>query len=277
MNKLTDVRRCLRLARNRRGRDFVVGDLHGHRSLFDGELARVGFDPAQDRVFSVGDLIDRGPESLETLALLGQPWFFAVLGNHELMLLNYLGYYGSRLHERRTFPNRSGAWILDAMASHRAAVTLAAERLAALPLALHVEDDTPFNVVHADLHPIGGRQQDLLGKPTLSVHLADEATVSRRNIAQLRHAELMRLRFLRHSVQVSDQPLGELPITYVGHSPVRHITVHNSLVYIDQRVCTQPATEADAPRPPTLLEHRQFSTWLQGVAVAKQGALGCAA
>ena len=69
------------------GRDFVVGDLHGHRRLFEFELEHLGFDPACDRVFSVGDLVDRGPHALETLRLIEEPWFHAVLGNHELALL----------------------------------------------------------------------------------------------------------------------------------------------------------------------------------------------
>ena len=73
---------------NVEGRDFVVGDLHG---CFD-ELAKlmtyVKFDPQRDRLFSTGDLIDRGPRSEECLALLNKKWFFPVLGNHEDLMLN---------------------------------------------------------------------------------------------------------------------------------------------------------------------------------------------
>ena len=90
--KISKIKRCLRLQSTAKGRDLVVGDLHGHRSLLEQELDRLGFDPSCDRVLSVGDLIDRGPESFETLSLIDEPWFHAVLGNHELMLLNFLGY-----------------------------------------------------------------------------------------------------------------------------------------------------------------------------------------
>ncbi len=68
---------------NIRGRDFVVGDLHGCRALFDEKLDEIGFDPAVDRMFSVGDLIDRGPDSPGCFALLAEPWFHAIRGNHE--------------------------------------------------------------------------------------------------------------------------------------------------------------------------------------------------
>lgn len=66
---------------NSLGRDFIVDDLHGCLDLLDIELDRVGFDPAVDRLFSVGDLIDRGPDSMGCLRLLNKPWFFAVRGN----------------------------------------------------------------------------------------------------------------------------------------------------------------------------------------------------
>lgn len=74
---------------NQTGRDFVVGDLHGCRSMLDDLLAKVSFDGTRDRLFSVGDLVDRGPDSQGCLALLLEPWFFAVLGNHEAMLSAY--------------------------------------------------------------------------------------------------------------------------------------------------------------------------------------------
>lgn len=70
---------------------WVVGDIHGQFELLFKSLKRHGFSPEKgDKLFSVGDLIDRGPDSLKTLELLNQPWFYAVMGNHEQMLLNGL-------------------------------------------------------------------------------------------------------------------------------------------------------------------------------------------
>ena len=68
---------------NLSGRDFVVGDLHGCVDALRYLLREIVFDPACDRLFSVGDLIDRGRHSEQALALLDKPWFFPVLGNHE--------------------------------------------------------------------------------------------------------------------------------------------------------------------------------------------------
>lgn len=261
--------RCLRLPRNTRGRDLVVGDLHGHRSLLEQELERLRFDPDCDRVLSVGDLIDRGPESLATLRLIEEPWFHAVLGNHELKLLNYLNYYSSRVHCRTSFPAGAGEWIIGALAKKPKLVARLADRVAALPLALHVDCDVPFNVMHADLHTIGSTQASLFCDETVCVHEADLLTSSRANIGEALKSDLMGLSFAQRSVRISGTPLGELLMTYVGHSPLRHITVHKSYVYIDQGICDRAARPADRKRP-TVLHHVEFASWLQGVATPRQ-------
>ncbi|MGY0658121.1 metallophosphoesterase [Bordetella bronchiseptica] len=36
-------------------------------------------------MFSVGDLADRGPESVDVLKWLERPWFHAICGNHDRM------------------------------------------------------------------------------------------------------------------------------------------------------------------------------------------------
>jgi len=74
------------LLENRSGRDFIIGDLHGSRPLLEKILQKHDFSPVQDRVICVGDLINRGDDSLGTLRLLEEPWFFSVAGNHERML-----------------------------------------------------------------------------------------------------------------------------------------------------------------------------------------------
>ncbi|HBE2673754.1 TPA: metallophosphoesterase, partial [Escherichia coli] len=69
---------------------WVVGDLHGCYTRLMSELHRVDFDPAQDLLISVGDLIDRGTENVKCLELLQMPWFRAVMGNHERLMIDAL-------------------------------------------------------------------------------------------------------------------------------------------------------------------------------------------
>lgn len=52
---------------------WVVGDLHGCYTLLMQHLNRVAFQPMQDLLISVGDLIDRGSEDVECLMMLNQP------------------------------------------------------------------------------------------------------------------------------------------------------------------------------------------------------------
>ncbi len=70
------------------GRDFIVGDIHGEGQLLSRHLQRVGFDVNKDRLISCGDIIDRGKDNEDCLALLNEPWFYAVLGNHEHLFIN---------------------------------------------------------------------------------------------------------------------------------------------------------------------------------------------
>ena len=73
---------------NAHGRDFVVGDIHGMFRELAAVLRRVDFNTTCDRLIAVGDLVDRGRESVRALDYLEQPWFASIMGNHERMLLD---------------------------------------------------------------------------------------------------------------------------------------------------------------------------------------------
>lgn len=73
---------------NTQGRDFVVGDIHGNFSQLQIRLERAGFDANVDRLFALGDLVDRGPESAMVREWLVKPWFISVRGNHEQMCID---------------------------------------------------------------------------------------------------------------------------------------------------------------------------------------------
>ena len=95
-----------RFERNETGRDFAVGDIHGHFPALERLLARVGFDEACDRLFAVGDLIDRGPASARFADFLEHPWFHAVRGNHEQMMIESAFDQGMLA----TWEDNGGAW-----------------------------------------------------------------------------------------------------------------------------------------------------------------------
>lgn len=82
-----DLIKHLSIPINTRGRDFFISDIHGQFDELQSLLRLVKFAPDTDRLFSCGDVIDRGPKSKECLKLLEEPWFYSVLGNHEYFLL----------------------------------------------------------------------------------------------------------------------------------------------------------------------------------------------
>ncbi len=65
---------------------YVVGDIHGMFGKLDEELGRLGFDDQQDHLLSVGDLVDRGPDSIKAIDYIVKPWFNHVRGNHEQLV-----------------------------------------------------------------------------------------------------------------------------------------------------------------------------------------------
>jgi len=154
----------IKLPGNRQGKDYVIGDLHGCRDLLPPLLDAIHFDPNHDRLFSVGDLIDRGPDSMACLQLLAEPWFYAVQGNHEQMLLEFFQRY---LNDRRIenlddyndtgFLWNGGDWIEAHFLADQQRMSDEFDRNLRLvannmPLLMIVGDNSQrFHVIHAEL------------------------------------------------------------------------------------------------------------------------------
>ncbi len=68
---------------------WVIGDIHGCWETLQRLLGRIEWAPEQDKLWLVGDLVNRGPRSLEVLrwAHENSKRLVAVLGNHDLHLL----------------------------------------------------------------------------------------------------------------------------------------------------------------------------------------------
>lgn len=140
------TKHLLSLDANPTGRDFVVGDIHGMFSAFDSLLDDVDFDPEYDRVISVGDLIDRGPESDRVLEYLSHPWFFSIMGNHEQMCLNSAT--DPHIH-KNWIHNNGGSWWTEIDNRTQTEIRSAFYRL---PTAAEViTDNGKIGIVHADI------------------------------------------------------------------------------------------------------------------------------
>ncbi|WP_208645378.1 metallophosphoesterase [Paraburkholderia aromaticivorans] len=192
---------------NRGGRDFVVGDLHGCVDALRYLLRVITFDPARDRLFSVGDLVDRGEHSELALTLLDKPWFFAVLGNHEDMLCAVAD---GRLR-RQSWYGIGGLWALrlsDERLQHYA------ELVRGLPLARVVGSGKErFNVLHGEF-------------------FGTDAELDAGNFSTETRQQLLWGRDLALGNGDPQRQRG-LSLTYCGHTPMRDIKQVGSQVFID--------------------------------------------
>ena len=67
---------------------WVVGDIHGYFDSFVKLISKLNLND-RDLLISIGDMIDGGPESVGVVELfIENDQFFAILGNHEQMLLD---------------------------------------------------------------------------------------------------------------------------------------------------------------------------------------------
>lgn len=125
--------RFMHFERNKHGRDLVVGDIQGYFARLKEELKRIQFNPEKDRLFSTGDIVNRGPESHWCIEWMNYPWFHPVTGNHELRAISYgHGWW----KDTADFNECGGQWMIDMSPAAR---KLYAEKLEQLPIALEVE------------------------------------------------------------------------------------------------------------------------------------------
>ncbi|MBX2849188.1 MAG: metallophosphoesterase, partial [Acidiferrobacterales bacterium] len=69
---------------------YAVGDIQGCYDVLARGLDRLNFDQSKDTLLCVGDLVNRGPDSLKVITLLKslEKQCITVLGNHDIHLLS---------------------------------------------------------------------------------------------------------------------------------------------------------------------------------------------
>lgn len=193
---------------NDRGRDFVVGDIHGCFHMLEKALQEIQFDEESDRLFSVGDLVDRGPLSDKVNEWLENPWFHPVRGNHEQMLMDYVaGQLDGNMYRAN-----GGAWLIEKDEASRINYAAALEKL---PIAITVMTSRgPVGLVHAEC-PRSSWEQMIIGLGS-DKYLPEHCMWSRTKIKN------------------EDQSLVEgVSHIFVGHTPLDRPVALGNTLYID--------------------------------------------
>ncbi|EGT0647555.1 protein-serine/threonine phosphatase [Citrobacter sp. wls618] len=179
---------------------WVVGDIHGCFSLLMAKLRLCHFDPLQDLLVSVGDVIDRGPDSLRCLKLLRKRWIIAVRGNHEQMGLDALA-----TGEQFLWFMNGGSWFAQA---EQPAATTALETCRQLPWILELRCQNGIHVIaHAD-YPDDNYQWQ-------------------------KEVDLQRVLWDRTRLMNKGNGIRGADHFWFGHTPLRQRLDHENLHYID--------------------------------------------
>jgi serine/threonine protein phosphatase 1 len=201
--------------RNEAGRDLIVGDIHGCFGRLQVALDELSFDPERDRLFSVGDLVDRGPESDAATEWLKKPWFHAVRGNHEQMAIDFAD--GGLQGGASMYVMNGGGWNLSQPPARSLEI---ADAFRAMPVAIELETAGGLiGIVHADCPD---RSWEAFKARLLAVTDPDRSPLVQTCLWD------------RSRAQGAEKPsVDGVQAVIVGHTPMQQITWIGNVVYID--------------------------------------------
>lgn len=194
-------------------RMFVVGDIHGCLDQLEAGLRDLGFDKSKDRLYAVGDLVDRGPKSAEVMRLLDEPWFFSIRGNHEEMMIESAA---GNTNAQGMHVINGGAWFALLDQTERDEL---AEIAKDLPMAMTVVSPTgrKIGLVHADMP---GCDWDEFMDRLADQSVQDYAMWARERVHTAKHGGHL-------------SPIRNVHHVYFGHTPLRDPVHSANMSWID--------------------------------------------
>jgi serine/threonine protein phosphatase 1 len=255
------------LEHNFTGTDYIIGDIHGCLDAVNKLLKEVKFNISKDRLICTGDLTHRGPNSLQCLGLLNDPWFSTVRGNHEENTIDALNlHFGMPTTRSDAFyqlAKDGGLWLCELVAksftkSSKAplinqALSEALYNLQSLPKIILVEAENPKKTNYMVVHSFLLKEQKLdpsdpdfesnamysleelkaiaNGKRPLQFpKLLNEGKHVGYHIKKLDAEELAEK--LTPSSLEEIKSIGQTPI-FCGHTPLKHPSIFLNHIHID--------------------------------------------
>jgi serine/threonine protein phosphatase 1 len=217
ITRIPGVPMVRRLPANRLGRDFMVTDIHGCYSLLEHLLKRVGFDENRDRLFIIGDLVDRGPENHRAIEWLQKPFVHVIRGNHDQMLLDAAQNGYDYNHE-----NNGGEWYIEMMRDNPELAQEFEQHFSGLPFAIEVEslDGQRFGLVHGEC-------------PLFDWNDFTHALEHEEDPKRLHNIVIAAI-WMRSRIELGDvTPITGIDTVFVGHSVVEEVGQLGNTVYLD--------------------------------------------
>ena len=208
-------------------RHLIVGDIHGRFDTFWDLLQSANYDPEKDIIYSVGDLIDRGPQSYEVLAFFQQKNTYAIRGNHEQM-----AYHPAWLN---TWLHNGGVNCLQSLRDNNYDASWLKEYIQKLPFVIDVGsegEEHAFRIVHAEI-PLAWSEdefQNWMRKQHDRYDDYEHIMWSRSAITQARR-NIGNLKPLLTEMEVSEDRSGRN--IFCGHTPIPKVMTVGDMTYLD--------------------------------------------
>ncbi|KAF9585130.1 hypothetical protein BGW38_003786 [Lunasporangiospora selenospora] len=219
-----------------KGRTIVIGDIHGSLAGFNGFLDAIKFESSKDDLILAGDLVAKGPQSLEVIDKANQLGASCVRGNHDDKVIRWKGYLDSlKPSERDSLPDLPSDLVENSDHHHIAAkmnddqyqYMLGCPLILSLPSKLSAQK-VPIHVIHAGVDPKRDLRKQLPWVLTNIRNVLDDGTPSRKH----KHGDGWSDIFNELQSSKSKKNIEEYMVVY-GHDAGRSLNVKTWTVGLD--------------------------------------------
>lgn len=200
------------------GNLFVVGDIHGCYAMLMQQLEKLEFNFETDLLVSVGDIVDRGPDSLKCFELLSRPWFKAIRGNDEQFCIE-----GALAPEMQPIHcKHGGGWLYELDAPTQESIIA---RCKQLPIILEIKHrGKKYGFVHADIHL---NDWELFKQEVMQSNYFSEDTLSAMQIALWHSGRI------QNQYGLAYQQVACIDEIYLGHTVLNQPKQLHNCFFID--------------------------------------------